>query len=168
MSAVPRLSDLSGIVKTVAEGNDVESAYSAVGEAAKAFIGHRLFTIMAFDAEAMRVQRLYSTNPNAYPVGRAKSKRDTEWSRRVLTRGRPFIGVNAGDIRANFDDHERILALGLESVLNVPIRLLGNTIGTMNLLHRASFYSEAHLECGYVLAGQLVGPLCRTAGHLPD
>lgn len=155
------LSDLSGIVTTIAEANDVETAFSAVSDAANTLIGHRLFTVMAFDASAMQVERLYSSKPNAYPVGNIKGKRDTAWSRRVLEQGRPYIGENADDIRANFDDHEVILGLRLESVLNVPVRLLGETIGTMNLLHRASYYSQEHLDCALFLAGQLVGPLCK-------
>lgn len=159
-----RLSDLSDIVKTVAEVNDIETIFSAVADTANAVIGHRLFTIMAFDANAMQVERLYSTNPDAYPVGGVKDKPDTEWGRHVLKQGRPFIGENAHDIRANFGDHALILGLRLESVLNVPIRLLGKTIGTMNLLHRASYYSQKHLTCGFFLAGQLVGPLCKKAG----
>lgn len=161
---VVSLSDVSEIVKTVAEVNDIETIFSAVADTANALIGHRLFTIMAFDANAMRVQRLYSTNPHAYPIGGVKGKRDTEWGRHVLNQGRPFISENADDIRANFQDHDLILELRLESALNVPIRLLGKTIGTMNLLHRASYYSQAHLTCGLFLAGQLVGPLCNKTG----
>jgi GAF domain-containing protein len=118
---------------------------------------------MAFDAHAMRVQRLYSSNPDAYPVGGVKDKRDTQWGRHVLEQGRAFIGENADDIRTNFSEHALILGLGLESVLNVPIRLLGRTIGTMNLLHRASYYSQAHLTRGFFLAGLLAGPLSRKA-----
>ena len=158
------LSELSDIVRTVAEAGDIESVFSAVADSANALIGHRLFTIMAFDANAMQVQRLYSTKPDAYPVGGVKDKPDTQWGRHVLKQGRPFIGENADDIRANFGDHAVILGLELESVLNVPIRLLGETIGTMNLLHRASYYSQTHLTCGFFLAGQLVGPLCKKAG----
>ena len=71
-----------------------------------------------------------------------------------------LLRCNAEDIRSNFSDHELILGLGLESVMNVPVRILGRTIGTMNLLHHADYYDVADLECGYFLAGQLVGPLC--------
>ena len=156
----PTLSDLSALVNAVAEAKGPDAIFAAIANGANTFIGHRLFTVMAFDAEAMQVQRLYSSNPEAYPPGGRKDKRDTPWGRRVLEAGHPFIGRNADDIRANFDDHVTILGLGLESVLNVPVRLYGRTIGTMNLLHERNYYGTADLECGNFLAGQLVGPLC--------
>lgn len=154
------LSTLSELARTVAEADSSDSAFALVAGAAEACIGHRLFTIMAFDARAMQVRRLYSSNPVAYPSGGFKDKRDTRWGRQVLEQGRAFIGRNAEDIRANFGDHETILRLGLESVLNMPVRVHGRTIGTMNLLHQAGYYDSADLECGVLLASQLVGPLC--------
>ena len=156
----PTLSDLSALVNAVAEAKGPDAIFAIIADAANTFIGHRLFTVMAFNAEAMQVQRLYSSDPEAYPPGGRKDKRDTPWGRHVLEEGHPFIGGNADDIRANFDDHATILGLGLESVLNVPVRLYGRTIGTMNLLHERKYYDTADLECGYFLAGQLVGPLC--------
>ncbi|MEM9682890.1 MAG: GAF domain-containing protein [Pseudomonadota bacterium] len=155
----PNLSDLSRVATEVADATTPNAVFAAVAEAADRLIGHRLFTIMAFNADAVQVQRVYSNNPEAYPPGGRKDKRDTPWGRHVLEQGRPFIGVDADDIRANFDDHEVILGLGLESVLNVPVRLYGQTIGTMNLLHERGFYDTTSLNCGYFLAGQLVGPL---------
>ena len=159
-STVFSVSDLSGLAKTMAEAEDFDAVFCAVADAASVWIGHRLFTVMAFDARSMQVERVYSSNPEAYPAGGRKLKRDTAWGRRVLEEGRPYIGRNAEDIRSNFSDHELILGLGLESVMNVPVRALGQTIGTMNLLHHADYYDVADLECGYFLAGQLVGPLC--------
>jgi len=165
---VPTLSDLSALVSAVAEANGPDALFATVAEAADTFIGHRLFTIMAFDPEAVQVQRLYSSNPQAYPPGGRKDKRDTPWGRHVLEEGRPFIGRNAEDIRSNFDDHATIFGLGLESVLNVPVRLYGRTIGTMNLLHQPGYYETADLKCGGFLASQLVGPLCIGAQRISN
>lgn len=153
------------VVNAVAEAGGPDAAFAAVAEAANTLIGHRLFTVMAFDADAMRVQRLYSSNPRAYPPGGRKDKRDTPWGRLVLEQGRPFIGWGADEIRANFDDHHVILGLGLDAVLNVPVRVCGRTIGTMNLLRQGEHYETADLEWGFFLAGQLVGPLCLAAGR---
>lgn len=153
------ISALSRLVETVAESENLDTIFAAVAQTAQTLIGHQLFTVMAFDAESKEVERLYSSNPQAYPPGGRKLKRDTAWGRQVLEQGRAYIGHNAEDIRSHFNDHELILGLGLESVLNVPVRVLGRTIGTMNLLHRADYYDVADLECGYFLAQVLVGPL---------
>jgi GAF domain-containing protein len=88
-----------------------------------------------------------------------KKKRDTAWGRQVLEQGEPYIGYSADDIRANFNDHEVILGLGLQSVLNMPVRIEGHTLGTMNLLHERDYYGAQDLETASLLAVMLVGPL---------
>ncbi|MEM8743608.1 MAG: GAF domain-containing protein [Pseudomonadota bacterium] len=133
-----------------------EEIFKAAEQAAQAAIGHRLFTVMAFHADSVEVQRLYSSNEDAYPTGGRKQKRDTAWGRQVLDRGEPFIGTTADDIRAHFNDHEVILGLGLESVLNMPIQQGGNTLGTVNLLHEAGYYTPGHLTATKELA-ELLG-----------
>ena len=156
---LPTVADFSVLVETLAEAEDDSTAFVAIAEAAANHIGHELFTIMAFHADAVQVERLYSSRPDAYPTGRRKEKRDTAWGRLVLEQGQPYIGRTVEDIRAHFDDHQLILGLGLESVLNVPVRVNGRTIGTMNLLHQAAYYDEGDLICGRLLAGLLAGPL---------
>jgi len=148
---------LLNLVKIIAKATDINEIFSTASDLADTYIGHRLFTVMTFDLETMQVQRVYSSNPDAYPPGGTKAKEDTQWGYHVLVQGRPFIGNSATAIRANFDDHEVILGLGLASVLNVPIRVCGQTIGTVNLLNKAGFYGEADLEWGYILASQLAG-----------
>jgi len=96
--------------------------------------GHRLCTAMRFDAAEMTVQRLYSSDPIAYPVGGAKPKRDTAWGRQVLLERRLYCGQGVEDLRRDFADHAVILGLGLRSVVNVPIVAGGECLGTLNFL----------------------------------
>ena len=89
---------------------------------------------MRFDAAAMAVRRIYSSDPAAYPVGGAKPKRDTEWGRQVLLQARVFVGEGEAAIRAHFADHALIAALGLRSIVNVPVVLRGECRGTVNFV----------------------------------
>jgi len=148
---------LAALGEAVAFESGPQAVYAAVARAAGDLIGHKLLTIMAFDADAMRVRRVYSSNPEAYPPGGAKEKRGTAWGRLVLEQGEPYIGHTAEDIRTHFDDHELIARLGLDSILNVPVKRLGRVVGTMNLLNVADFYSERDLVWGRVLAAVLAG-----------
>lgn len=143
----------------IAEAHDPVEAFHAADVAAKHLIGHRLFTIMAFHADAMEVERCYSSDPMRYPPGGRKQKRDTAWGSHVLEDGSYFIGHDAADIRQHFDDHEVILGLGLGSVLNVPIKCLGRTVGTMNLLHGPGHYDDTHVDVARIIALSLIGPL---------
>ena len=106
-------------------------AVDAVGRAA---MGHRLCTAMRFDAAAMTVRRIYSSDAAAYPVGGAKPKRDTDWGRQVLLETRVFVGEGEAAIRAHFADHALIAGLGLRSIVNVPVVLRGECRGTVNFL----------------------------------
>lgn len=115
---------------------------------------------MAFHADSVEVERLYSSDEEAYPTGGRKQKRDTAWGRQVLDRGEPFIGRSADDIRANFNDHELILSLGLESVLNMPVRRGDRTLGTVNLLHTEGYYTADHLAPAREIA-ELLGCVLR-------
>lgn len=150
---------IARLADTIAEAKSHDEIFADVAEAADIVIGHKLFTIMVFDAEAIEVSRVYSSDPKTYPPGGKKKKRDTAWGRRVLEQGEPYIGRSADDIRANFNDHEVILGLGLQSVLNMPVRSAGVTLGTMNLLHERDYYSDQDLEIASLLAGMLAGPL---------
>ncbi|WP_439595375.1 GAF domain-containing protein [Falsiroseomonas sp.] len=97
-------------------------------------MGHRLCTAMRFDAAAMTVRRLYSSDAGSYPVGGAKPKRDTAWGRHVLLERRVFVGEGAAAITEFFDDHALILGLGLRSIVNVPILHGDACLGTVNFL----------------------------------
>ncbi|WNJ99366.1 GAF domain-containing protein [Thalassospiraceae bacterium LMO-JJ14] len=153
------LQALDAYAKAVAEAPDADTAFRLAERAAADLIGHRLFTVMALHRESMEVERCYSSNPDKYPTGGRKKKRFTAWGDQVLTQGRPFIGYNADDIRANFNDYAVIIDLGLESVLNMPIRADGKTLGTMNLLDEAGFYREDHVACAHKIADELASAL---------
>lgn len=61
----------------------------------------------------------------------------------MLNSGEAYIGRTQDDLRAVFPDHELIASLGCESVLNMPVRWRGRTLGSLNLLHEARWYGEA-------------------------
>ena len=150
---------LEAYKKAVATAPDAGAAFQIAEQTAAQLIGHQLFTIMAFHAETMEVERCYSNNPNKYPTGGRKQKRDTAWGRHVLEQGKHYIGYNADDIRHSFDDHAVIHELGLESVLNMPIKEDGRPVGTMNLLEKAGYYHEEQVDIAREIANTLASVL---------
>ena len=151
------LASLGKLAAAQAETNDRTELLDIAALTAGTIIGHKLFTVMAFHECTMEVERLYSNQPDAYPTGGRKKKRDTEWGRQVLERGKPYVGRSADDIRKHFNDHSVILKLGLESILNMPIRIGGKTVGTINLLHEADYYSEKDITSAQLIVGLLAG-----------
>jgi GAF domain-containing protein len=105
--------------------------------------------------ETAEVERIYSSNPRAYPVGGRKQKQGTPWGEQVLDRGEVFIARDRAELRAAFADHELIFSLGIGSIMNVPVMLHGRCRGIVNLSHDAGRYGEGDVAPARVLAGLL-------------
>ena len=162
-------SEIHQLLATVANAhNDTrqpQATFKAIEAASAKAIGHRLFTILVHHRAERESERIYSNMPDAYPVQGRKPVTDSPWMQEVMVRGLPYIGRNADDIREVFFDHELILSLGCQSVLNIPLRWRGRTLGTLNLLHEEDWYQVHHIEPATVLA-QLAVPAVM-AQHLP-
>jgi hypothetical protein len=130
----------------------VAHPYDRIAGLARTSFGYRLFTAMRYLRSTDEVERTYTTDPVAYPVGGRKLKRDTAWSRQVLGAGEAYFANDEPGIRAAFDDAEKILALGLGAVINVPVRRDGQVVGTLNFLREAGGYSPADLPKALALA----------------
>ncbi|MEM1343576.1 MAG: GAF domain-containing protein [Pseudomonadota bacterium] len=136
------------------------AACRAAEAASQTLLGHALFTVMRLHRDCMEVERLYSSRPEAYPPGGRKAKKDTPWSAHVLTAGQVFHGATAEDIRWAFDDHDRILGLGLECVINVPLRGRGQVIGTVNFLAGPGALRAEHIPVAEAIGALLAPALC--------
>ncbi|WP_237213310.1 GAF domain-containing protein [Falsiroseomonas oryziterrae] len=142
----------AAVAAAAREGGQPDALFAALDAAMGRAIGHRLFTILVVHPGAQESQRYYSNMPKEYPVGGRKPINQTHWFQRVLGAGEPYIGRSYEDIRDVFFDHELIRSLGCESVLNVPVRWNGTSLGTINLLHHANWYNEADIAPAQVFA----------------
>ena len=113
-------------------------------------IGHRLFTLLAWQPGTGEVARVHSSRPAEYPLRGRKPMGPTEWGARVLHRGEPWIGRSAEDIVWAFPDHALIASLGCASCLSVPVRWDGRVLGVIAVLDAAGAYDEVDLAglCG--------------------
>ena len=111
-----------------------DALFAAITTVAARRVGAGLVTAMRHHAAEREVERLYSSNEKAYPVGGRKQKRDTGWSRKVLAEHQVLLSAGDDGIRESFDDHAIIFGLGLHSCVNVPLVSRGECIGTLNVL----------------------------------
>ena len=156
-----RFDDLADLVAALRGENHPARIFGALDTLSADVIGHRLFTIMRFDAARSEVERVHTTMPAVYPVGGRKAKRDTAWSDHTLRDMKVFRASGADAIRAAFDDHATILSLGLASVLNIPLVLAGRCVGTMNLLHEADWYTAEDEPTGLLISAFLLPVLAQ-------
>ena len=140
------------LVAAHAELDQPGATFRALDAALADMPGHMLFTILVHHPGLAQNERYYSNMPSHYPVGGSKPITDSPWMQRVIGKGLPYIGRTREDISDVFYDYELIWSLGCESVLNLPVRWQGQTVGTLNLLHRAGYYHEGHVAGVSVLA----------------
>jgi GAF domain-containing protein len=124
-----------------AAGNQPRTCYNALRALTEQVVGVKLFTIMTLEGRNGTARRVYSNMPDVYPVSGTKPANETHWSRQVIDRRQIFVANDIKGIAAVFGDHELIRSLGCESVINVPIVVGGEVLGTINCLHEAGYYT---------------------------
>jgi GAF domain-containing protein len=127
------------------------SLFEAIARLAVRRIDARLVTAMRHDEAEQTVERIFSSNEQAYPVGGRKLKRDTGWSRKVLVEHRVLVNAGDDDIRESFDDHAIIFGLGLHSCVNVPLVSAGKCVGTLNVLRAEAEWSPEQVATARAL-----------------
>ncbi|NYT36075.1 GAF domain-containing protein [Allopusillimonas soli] len=150
------LRNLDEVTRACANG-DSHALFSAIDGCLREVLKQSLCTVNRYEARDERLTRLYSSDPSSYPVGNSKDKAGTAWGRHVLHERRLFIGQGVDDIRQSFDDHTTINALGLRSVINVPIVARHACLGTLNLLMRSEKVDSGMIQWAQ-LAGLLITP----------
>lgn len=124
----------------------VQQLCHGIDQIAMALLDRELLTVNIFYPEHMELERLYSSNPEAYPPGGRKQKKGTAWGQHVLIDQQIFIGEGTEAIRQSFDDHETIARLGLQSVINIPITRNAVCLGTLNILMKHPHVKPEHIN----------------------
>ncbi|MBI3515329.1 MAG: GAF domain-containing protein [Proteobacteria bacterium] len=132
--------------------------YAALDRAMAGLIGHKLFTLMIYDAGARTVARVYSNQPDAYPVGGTKPYSASSLFDQLFERHQAVVVRNAEEIRRSFVDQELIARLGCSGSLHLPVVHDGVALGIMNLLHEAGRYDDPHIDLSAPFAAMLVTP----------
>lgn len=143
---------------------NVQQLCHGVDQIAMALLNRQLLTINIFHSQDMELERLYSSNPEAYPPGGRKQKRGTAWGQHVLIEQKIFVGEGSEAIQQSFDDHETIKRLGLQSVINIPISSDARCLGTLNILMTLPHVKPEHIETAQHL-GALLLPGLITISH---
>ena len=126
-----------------------DALFSALHDVCDATLGVRLFTCSRFDLTAVKAERIYTSDGDAYPLTGLKDIVPIRWSRIVLDDKKPFLSETIEGLRDVFPDHEKIEALGLGAAINLPVFVCGKMLGTANLLdvdHKYTTEARRHLQ----------------------
>jgi hypothetical protein len=158
------LADIAAVQAAIAGKHAPNEPYRMVEELTQRVFGHRLFTVMRHRETSAEVERVYSNNVEAYPVGGRKRKLGTRWGEKVLDRGEIFIAANRDELREAFPDYELIFSLGISSIMNVPISFGGGVLATMNISGEAGQYRDADAPSAKMIGALLVPVLLASEG----
>lgn len=136
-----RLAPLTDIAETLARDARPEAAFAAVEAALQTLLGHRLFTVLLC-RPGDEVERVYSSNPAAYPLGGRKAFAATPWGELVLRRRQPFLGPDRAALGWAYADHALIASLGLGSAMNVCVEHGGDLLAVLALLHEEGHFHD--------------------------
>ncbi|KJC64561.1 GAF domain-containing protein [Agreia bicolorata] len=140
--------------------SDAQEAFNDLAAVARRSPGAKLVTISTIDVDEDQMIRVYSTDPENYPVGgRDEPLRegdDDPWYDRVVVQQRPWVSFDVDHLRENFADHELIESLGCGAIINVPVVHEGAVIGSINLLDADGRYDHSSVDAAVLLAARIV------------
>lgn len=136
---------LPGFVKACHGADATNGLLCVLDEGLARAPGHRLLTVLVYFADRREAQRAYSSRPMEYPAGGRKTLAQAPRMQQVLASGQPYIGHTRQDIIDNFPDHPKLLAMGCEGIVNMPVRWGSRVLGTVNLMHGEGHYAETDL-----------------------
>lgn len=143
-----------------------QAVFVAADAALRALIGHRLFTLMFVVPGGAEVERIYSSDPVAYPLTGRKAMGPTPWGEHVIVGRQAWLGRDMEAIRWAFFDHELIASLGCGACINVPVCAMGEVVGTMNILDREHAYDERHATLAQAAVPSLTAAFLGVMGRL--
>lgn len=151
-------SALCEVAAALAAPGQPGAVYQALDRVTGVLIGHKLITMMIYDADARTVERVYSNNTTAYPVGGKKPYSASTLFDPLLVHQQPVLLRDADDVKRAFVDHTLIHSLGCDSGIFLPVVYDGRTLGVMNLAHQAHWYTDAHITQATLFAALLTTP----------
>jgi hypothetical protein len=157
---------LARLAEAAAAASAPQTVFAAADAAMKELIGHRLFTLLFVVPGGAEVERIYSSDPVAYPLTGRKPMGPTPWGEHVIVGRRAWLGRDMEAIRWAFFDHALIASLGCGTCINVPVCALGEVVGTMNILDREHAFDERHVALAQAAAPALAPAFLAVMGRL--
>lgn len=154
--------DIAAVCTVSAAATDPMQVYAKVDALVRETVGYKLLTVLRFVEETQEVERLYSSDMKAYPVGGRKQLKTINKDHSLAASGEIFLAANEEEVKRTFPDYELIFSLGAGAVLNAPIRHAGRRLGTLNCCGRADSYGPKQIAAAKVLANLLTPALLTT------
>ncbi|MDB5555545.1 MAG: hypothetical protein JWL86_5529 [Rhizobium sp.] len=142
---------LAAFDEAIASDTRTDAPWIALETLARKVIGAKLFTTMTVDMKNEVARRAYTSDPVSYPSSGTKPIRYDSWFDIVHKERKSFIANTIEDIAKVFPDYELIDSLGCQSVVNIPVVVAGELLGTVNCLDVAHHYTPERVTASELL-----------------
>ena len=115
--------------------------------------GHQLFTALVYLESQQLMKRLYTSDESISPLGGFKATGNGPWSRHVLGEGKLYVASTEEDVRTVFSEAPMLIERGLQSAFNLPVRVEGRVVGSLNLLSTRHAYDQADHDLAALISG---------------
>lgn len=149
---------LQQLREALAEAANFDAAMQLVDAARLNILGTGHFTVHANITpnspvgQPIVLQRMWSAIPASDPVAGRKTKLPTPWTERLLRKGQAFLSNGDAELQTHFDDHARLIALGIHTILNVPVVEDGRVVATVNVMSASHSFDQTDTHIGEQLA----------------
>ena len=150
------VADVAAVQAVTAETRDPRQILVAIESLARETLGYRGATMFRYIDAAAEVERIHSSDLVAYPVGGRKQVAAYPVNQAVLARGEVYVAADRDAVKLTYKDFEKIFALGVTSIMNVPVRLAGRNIGALNIFGEAGQFDDDAKRKGRMLAALMV------------
>ncbi len=130
----------------ISQAKGADAAFGALQALVQATVGAKLFTFMTVDMEAEVARRAYTSDAVNYPTSGTKPIRYDSWFDIVHKERQYFVANTIADIAKVFPDYELINSLGCQSVVNMPVVIGGELVGTVNMLDVDGYYTPERVQ----------------------
>ena len=142
---------LAAFDDAIANDTRADAPWIALETLARKVIGAKLFTTMTVDMKNGVARRAYTSDPVNYPSSGTKPIRYDSWFDIVHRERKSFVANTIEDIAKVFPDYELIDSLGCQSVVNIPVVVAGELLGTVNCLDVAHHYTPERVAAADLL-----------------
>jgi hypothetical protein len=126
-----------------------------------------LFTALQWIPERSALRRVFTSHPDAYPLGAEKTVEISPgWLGTVIADKKPFLAADLDGLKEVFTDAELIQSLGCGGVINIPVLKDGDVVvGVLALLDAEGRYTQQSVETATTTVAASAAELAAAFSH---
>jgi GAF domain-containing protein len=147
-----RATALAAFDASISDDTGKDAPWIALQILVRATIGAKLFTVMTMDMDRNVTQRVFASDPLAFPDTGPRPVFYDEWFDIIYRQRKLFVANTINELARVFPTSDKIKEIGCGSAINIPVFVGGKLLGTVNCLDVEHYYTAERVEMASMLA----------------